>query len=229
MDLRRGVWRVFFGHTNHSLSLVRELSDFRTSDGFYGAKKVLQEQMAKPQNPSNSVGVSPRRRGPGDELYSEEVADEICERLSEGETLISICRVDVHGVPRLRGEFPAYHTVYSWVDPGNTKRFRADFMPRFAEARLNQQRYWVEESIDIANTPDLGYEETVQTGGDKGDITKIVRKDMTEHRKLKIYTRFKAAAMINPEFWSERMKMASIGEGDNERPEIIVRGGLPEN
>jgi hypothetical protein len=163
--------------------------------------------------------------------YSEERADEICERLAEGETLIRICKFDAGGNLRPYKTFPSFSTVQHWADP-KARGYIPEFMVRFAEARLNQQRYWVEEAVDIADTPEMGVDETSEISEKAGVVTKSakqVRKDMQHHRQMRIYTRFKAAAMINPEHWSERLRAASLEA--NKQPEntqIVLVGGLPD-
>ena len=69
--------------------------------------------------------------------YTDEHADEICERLSLGETLASICRD-----PRM----PPRTSVLEWV-----RRDRAGFADRYARARDRQLEHWADELIEIAD------------------------------------------------------------------------------
>lgn len=71
-------------------------------------------------------------------LFTDEIAAEICERLSEGETLRSICR-DEH--------MPAWRTVYDWIE-GNT-----GFSAAFARARELGFDAIAEDTLGIIDTP----------------------------------------------------------------------------
>lgn len=56
-------------------------------------------------------------------LYSDELADDICERLVEGESLASICRSE---------SMPRISTVYLWL------RTKPDFLAAYTRARDDQ-------------------------------------------------------------------------------------------
>ena len=71
--------------------------------------------------------------------YSDDVAEEVCERLSEGETLTVICR-DAH--------LPARKTVYHWVD------HRPHFKEMYDEARDRQADAHADEILLACELPD---------------------------------------------------------------------------
>ena len=112
----------------------------------------------------------PRGR-PG--IYTQELADEICQRIAEGETLTAICKPD---------DFPvALYTVLEWVrldvGPG--------FSASYARARTTQADVWADELKDVSRNPHVG--KTTTTVNDRfGTSTKVVEQDMTEHRRLQI-------------------------------------------
>lgn len=68
--------------------------------------------------------------------YTEEAAEEICQRLSEGEPLRQICR-DSH--------MPGWVTVYAWMGE------RPDFAERIARARVLGQDAIAEQCLHIAD------------------------------------------------------------------------------
>lgn len=72
--------------------------------------------------------------------YNEEMADEICFRLAEGEPLAKICR-DAH--------MPGYSTVRRWEDENET--FRA----LSTRARQDGTRFMADDCIMIADDPKL--------------------------------------------------------------------------
>lgn len=71
--------------------------------------------------------------------YSQEVADEICERVAVGEPLRQICR-DAH--------MPGWVTVYNWINK------YPEFAERMARARELGYDALAEECVDIADNAD---------------------------------------------------------------------------
>jgi hypothetical protein len=68
--------------------------------------------------------------------YSQDIADEICERLIEGESLRSIC---------LKDEMPSKATVCRWLASNEA------FRDQYAHAREFQADTLFDESLDIAD------------------------------------------------------------------------------
>lgn len=123
--------------------------------------------------------------------YTLEIADEICNRLAEGEPLRQICR-DEHT--------PAWRTVYAWIQADK------DFAARIAHARDAGFDAIAEEALEIANTPVVG-EETE----DDGEKLKVKRSDMLGHRKLQVETRLKLLAKWSPKKYGERIATELTG------------------
>ena len=67
--------------------------------------------------------------------YSAEIADEICERLGDGETLSQICRDD---------HMPERRSVFRWIDS------RPAFAEMYATARLRQADKHYDELVEAA-------------------------------------------------------------------------------
>ncbi len=83
--------------------------------------------------------------------YTQEIADEICTRLANGESLRAICAAD-------RDDFmPAMGTVFRWLaDPE-----RASFREQYAMAREVQAETMADEIVSIADGTGMGVEEKV--------------------------------------------------------------------
>lgn len=77
-----------------------------------------------------------RPRG-GQTKYTRALADEICRRLSEGETLQAICR---------EAHVPSIGTVLGWVTDD-----RDGFAERYARAREAQAHVYAGEIVDLAD------------------------------------------------------------------------------
>lgn len=99
------------------------------------------------------------RRG----LFTQELADEICDRLAKGESLRAICREP--------GK-PNEATVRSWV-LDNVE----DFATQYTRARHLQAERWAEEIMEISDTP------PPLTGDNKMDHAAI------QYHRLRVDTR----------------------------------------
>jgi hypothetical protein len=120
--------------------------------------------------------------------YTEALAAEIVERISNGEPLRAICRDD---------HMPAWRTVYGWLDE------HKDFAASIARARELGFDAIAEEALAIADTPLEGIEvEESETG------VKTKRSDMLGHRKLQIETRLKLLAKWSPKKYGDRLELA---------------------
>jgi hypothetical protein len=74
------------------------------------------------------------------EVYTTELGDEICNRLSAGETLIQICK-DEH--------LPCRKTIYNWLSSGLD-----EFLRNYTQAKDQQAEYYADQCIDIADQTD---------------------------------------------------------------------------
>lgn len=102
-------------------------------------------------------------------VYTQEMADRICERLAGGRSLRSICRdEDVIGL----------NSVFKWI------RENEEFAKQYAHAREVQADVLFDEIHDIADTPVLGIKTVSKPGG-----IETTEGDMIEHRRLQIDSR----------------------------------------
>ena len=130
--------------------------------------------------------------------YTPELAAEICERLSTGETMRQICR-DAH--------MPHWTQVYEWLAKDESLSLRV------ARAREAGYDALAEEALDIANTPRLGQKKVFSSGaGEDEDSMTVTEEDMLGHRKLQIETRLKLLACWNPKLYG--IKVALGGDAD---------------
>ena len=125
--------------------------------------------------------------------YTEEIADQICDLVSNGVNLRSVCRMD---------GMPAWRTVYDWVVA------RPDFAARLARARELGYDALAEEALEISNTPVMGQKQVM---GDKSTYTTV--EDMLGHRKLQIETRLKLLACWDPKKYGNKVQLG--GDADN--------------
>lgn len=126
--------------------------------------------------------------------FEQAVADDICARIAQGETLRAICRLD---------GFPSHTTVYTWLDE------QPEFALRFGRARAQGEDVIAQECLAIADTPVEGVETTVKPDGSVEEK----RGDMLGHRKLQIETRLKLLAKWNPKKWGDKVQQEISGPG----------------
>jgi predicted secreted protein len=122
--------------------------------------------------------------------FTEEIAEEICERLSEGEPLRQICRDD---------RMPAWRTVYAW------KAANPDFDARIARAREAGFDAIAHECLEIADETAF---DTIQ--GENGDRA---NSEWISRSKLRVETRLKLLAKWDPKRYGDKITQEHTGAG----------------
>lgn len=127
--------------------------------------------------------------------YSEEIANQICEALTEGKSLRSICKSPV---------FPAEPTVRAWAldNAGGT------FSAQYSRAREIGYARLAEEILQIADTPKIGRK--IKKTGE--EIEETIG-DMIEHRRLQVDTRKWMLSKMLPKIYGDKLNLEGSGEG----------------
>jgi hypothetical protein len=129
--------------------------------------------------------------------YTEELADRICDLVSNGVNLRKVCRID---------GMPSWRTVYDWVVA------HPDFAARLARAREMGYDSLAEEALEISNTPHLGQKKVFSSGaGEDEDSMTVTEDDMLGHRKLQIETRLKLLAVWDPKRYGNKVQLGGDG------------------
>ena len=142
---------------------------------------------------SPHVGLQPKKTGRPSK-YTPEIAQHMCELLSEGVPLREICRME---------GMPYWRTVYLWMAQDE------NLSAHIARAREAGYDAMAEECLIIADTPKFGQKQVMTEDG-----TATTLEDMLGHRKLQIETRLKLLAKWNPKKYGDRTTLA----GDAEAP-----------
>jgi len=130
----------------------------------------------------------------GQTLYNAELADLICYRMSQGESLNAIC---------LPEDFPvAESTVRLWAIQD-----REGFSAKYRLAREMQIDHWAEEIKELGDKPLVGLV-TTTTETAKSTETKIVESDNVERSKLQVHTREWLSARMAPRKWGDRLDIS---------------------
>jgi hypothetical protein len=128
--------------------------------------------------------------------FTQEIADAICERLAEGNSLRTICAAE---------DMPNKATVFRWLSAHDT------FRDQYARAREAQADALFDEIIDIANTPITGEKTKVDKDGNVIEMTKA---DMIEHRRLQIDARKWVAGKLRPKVYGDKLDVDLTGALD---------------
>lgn len=140
--------------------------------------------------------------------FTQKIADEICERLADGEPLRQICR-DEH--------MPAWRTVYLWrsKDP--------DFDTAIARARDIGEEAILEETLEIA---DDGTNDWVEREDERTGNTRIMLDaEHVQRSKLRVETRLKLLAKWNPKRWGDRINQDINGSMSLSVVTNVPKGG----
>src|ERR1017187_8320776 len=118
-------------------------------------------------------------------IQTEKIVKTLCERLSIGRSLNSICK---------DGDMPCITTVMKWLSSDES------FAAKYARAREVQAEYLLDELIEIADTPKLGIKTVTKDSG-----VETTEGDMIEHRRLQVDVRKWAIARMYPRKYNERL------------------------
>ena len=124
--------------------------------------------------------------------YSNALAERICARLADGESLRGICA---------DADMPAIATVLGWCSA------RPAFAEQYARAKQIGLEAWAEDILQIANTPVQGQIVTVKPDGTQ----EVKHADMIEHRRLQIDSRKWLLSKLAPKKYGDKLDMAVSG------------------
>lgn len=136
-------------------------------------------------------------------MYSQAIADAICERLAEGEPLRQICRDE---------GMPAWRTVYDWMSS------QPDFAARIAHARALGYDAIAEECLEIA---DDTAQDTKVAGRDDSE-REVANTEWIGRSKLRIETRLKLLAKWDPKRYGDKVTQEHTTP-DGKPFEVITR------
>lgn len=137
--------------------------------------------------------------------YDPEIAAEICERIADGEDLISICA---------EKGLPSRKVVYRWLH--EEQQFRDDY----ARARLQQAESLADEALHIARKPLLGNVVTYE----KGEMKVVTADNVQRSRLISDTIKWRAAHLDSKKYWGSG---PAPGSGADDR-DITIHGGLPD-
>ena len=124
--------------------------------------------------------------------YTLELTDTICARLSEGESMRSICRDD---------DMPVLTTIFRWL------REKPEFKQQYDIAKEESAESLADEMVDIADNevsqPLIVNGEPVMVDG---KTVEVIDSTAVAHAKLRIDTRKWAASKLKPKKYGEKVQ-----------------------
>ena len=126
-------------------------------------------------------------------LFSVEIAQEICSRIMDGESLRKTCR-DEH--------MPERMTIFRWLHD-NT-----EFCDQYARAREIQADTLAEEILEIA---DDGRNDTYTTNDDDGEGVERVNHDVIARSRLRVDARKWYASKLSPKKYGDKVQQEISG------------------
>ena len=118
--------------------------------------------------------------------YTEEIADEILMRLSNGESIPQICE-DSH--------MPSPAAVFRWLEK------ESSFRDRYVHARTNMAHLLFDQCLTIADDASA---DVIETTDAKGNAVTVSNPSAVARARLMVETRFRMAGRLAPSVYSER-------------------------
>jgi hypothetical protein len=161
-------------------------------------KKAEQPELlpAVVAQPEEAKQEAPKMGRPTD--FNQEVADRICERISDGESLRSICRDEA---------MPAKATVFRWL--GKHK----DFEDQYTRARQEQAESLADEIVNISD--EVGQPLIVEGAAIMvdGKPMMVVDNASVQHAKLRVEARKWVASKLKPKKYGDKIEMSGPNGG----------------
>lgn len=136
-------------------------------------------------------------------LYTVELADLICERLANGESMRSVCRDE---------SMPAMSSVFKWL------REIPQFSQQYAKAKEESADALVEDMLDIADDGTNDWMEKHDKDGE--NIGWQLNGEHIQRSKLRVDVRKWAASKLKAKKYGDKLELA--GDADNPIPVKII-------
>lgn len=144
--------------------------------------------------------------------FTQELADEICRRLAQGESVLQICRTSEH--------MPEARTVYSWL----LDEDKEDFQKKYTRAREIQAEVFHDELTEIA---DDGSNDWMEIETKSGGSMTVVDHEHVNRSRLRVDTRKWIISRMNPRKYGEKLDVTSGGKAIKEPKQAIIKYIVP--
>lgn len=137
--------------------------------------------------------------------FTKAMADRICTRMANGESLRQICRDDA---------MPAMSTVLKWAND------RPAFAEQYARARAMLLEHWADETIEIADDGRNDWIEREEKGGPR----MVLNDEHVRRSVLRVDTRKWHLSKLLPKKFGDKVSAELTGpNGGPVQQEVVVR------
>lgn len=132
--------------------------------------------------------------------FTQEIADIVCKRMSEGQSLREICRDD---------DMPAASTICGWASK------YPEFREQYAHARELLYDYWAEETIEIADdsTNDWMKRRSTSEKGEGVEDDAVLRVDHVNRARLRIDARKWLISKLAAKKYGDKLQVGGDPDG----------------
>lgn len=142
-------------------------------------------------------------------IYTQELADNICEQLALGNSMRTVCAAD---------DMPAMSTVFKWL------REDTKFSEQYARAKQESADYMAEELLEIA---DDGTNDYIEKERPDGSTYEALNSEHVQRSRLRVDTRKWLMSKMKPKKYGEKLDLTTDGE---KLPAPITQfNGIPRN
>lgn len=149
--------------------------------------------------------------------FTQKIADELCERISKGESVRTICK-DKH--------MPNADTIYKWL----LDEDKIPFSEQYAKARAAQAEHLFDEILDIA---DDGTNDYVERETKDGHTIVIGDHEHINRSRLRVDTRKWYLSKVLPKKYGEKIDITTGGERlslpDDQYIQLIAAAAARDN
>jgi len=128
--------------------------------------------------------------------FTQKIADEICDRIAEGESLYSICADD---------HMPARRTIYGWLFSEKYSKF----LHQYTQARERQAETFIDQCVDIA---DDASQDIITVTTKKGKEYEKINHEYINRSRLRVDTRIKLAEKLAPKKYTPKALLEHSGK-----------------
>lgn len=126
--------------------------------------------------------------------YTKELADKICDQLSDGLSLRTVCLDD---------DMPAKSTVFKWL------RTHQEFADQYARAKAEATDAMAEELLDIADDGTNDWMTITLPGGHEKEV---LNNEALQRSRLRVDTRKWLMSKMKPKKYGEKLDLTTDGK-----------------
>ena len=131
--------------------------------------------------------------------YTQELADQLCERLSQGKSLRTVCKAE---------DMPSAVTIFSWL------RKDPEFLKQYERSKAEAADSLADEILDIADNSVNDYMAQLVADGDEEAIAAVkLHPENIQRSRLRVDARKWIASKLKPKKYGDKMNIG--GDPDN--------------